>query len=139
MLGISAALAIVLVMAACGGGGGSKATTAPTKAASSAATTGGAVSGAAAAGQKVYQANCATCHSVNGTKIVGPTWKGLYGSKVELESGDTVTVDDAYIKESIETPNAKIVKGYPAAMPSFKGVLSDQQINDVIAYMKTLK
>lgn len=113
-----------------GGAGGATATTG--------GSTGGGGEGDAAAGQQIYQANCATCHSIDGSKIVGPTWQGLYGREVELESGETVTADDAYIRESIEEPNAKIVKGFPPAMPTFKGVLSEEQITNVIAYIKTI-
>ncbi|MER3485052.1 MAG: hypothetical protein C4345_02815 [Chloroflexota bacterium] len=82
-------------------------------------------------------AQCLACHSIDGSTLVGPTWKGLYGSQVELESGETVVADDAYIRESIVNPMAKIVKGYPPAMPPFN-YLNDQQIADLIAYIKSL-
>lgn len=137
--GIGAAVLLLLALgAACGtstGGGEGAKTGAPPK---TAAATSGVSSQEANAGKKIYQTNCATCHSIDGRIIVGPTWKGLYGHKVELESGQTITADDTYIKESIKSPNAKIVKGFPAAMPSFAGILSDEQINQVIAYIKTL-
>jgi cytochrome c oxidase subunit 2 len=95
--------------------------------------------GDAAAGQEIAQAQCATCHSVDGSTIVGPTWQGLYGSEVTLEDGSTVTADDAYIRESILDPNAKIHEGFPAAMPTFDGILSDEQITNIIAYIRTLE
>lgn len=101
--------------------------------------TGGAPIGNAEAGQKIVQIRCLTCHSTTGQTIVGPTWKGLYGSKVELENGKTVNADAGYIKESIQNPNAKIVKGFAPGMPDFKGTLSDQQMNDIIAYIQTLQ
>jgi cytochrome c oxidase subunit 2 len=95
--------------------------------------------GNAYAGQQIYQANCATCHSLDGSTGVGPTWQGLYGSQITLESGETVTADDAYIRESILQPNAKVHQGFPPAMPSFQGLLNDQQLSDVIAFIRTLE
>jgi len=71
--------------------------------------------------------------------MVGPSWQGLYGSQVALESGDTVTADDAYLMESMLTPNAQLVKGFPPVMPSFEGQLTEQDIADLVAYIKTLQ
>lgn len=88
-------------------------------------------------GQQIYQQQCAACHSTDGTPMTGPSWKGLYGHEVQLEDGSTVTADDAYIHESILNPTAKIVKGFPPAMPPFQ--LSDDEINAIIAFMKTLQ
>lgn len=69
-------------------------------------------------GGLLYKAKgCNACHTLDGNKLVGPTWKGAYGRKEKLTDGTEVTVDDAYIKESIEKPNAKVVEGYPPAMP----------------------
>ena len=93
--------------------------------------------GDAAAGEEIAQAQCVSCHSVDGSVIVGPTWQGLYGSEVELEGGETVTADDDYIRESIEDPGAKIHAGFANLMPELG--LDDDQINDVIAYIKTLE
>jgi len=84
---------------------------------------------------------CAACHSADGTQVVGPTWKGLYDHDVTLANGQTVKADEAYLKESIFNTNAKIVKGFaPGLMPqNFRERLSDDQINDIIAYIKSLK
>jgi cytochrome c oxidase subunit 2 len=82
---------------------------------------------------------CAGCHSVSGVRMTGPTWKGLFGTKRELEAGGTVTADENYIRESILQPMAKIVKGYPGAMPPYQGQLSDDEITSIIEYIKTLK
>jgi cytochrome c oxidase subunit 2 len=87
---------------------------------------------------------CLTCHSTTGIRIVGPTFKGIYGSKVTVteESGQVkeVTVDDEYIKRSIYDPNAEIVQGFNKnIMPSFQGRLKDQDIQQIIDYIKTLK
>jgi uncharacterized cupredoxin-like copper-binding protein/mono/diheme cytochrome c family protein len=87
---------------------------------------------------KSQAAVCLGCHSIDGSPSVGPTWKGLYGSQVELESGKTVTADEAYLYQSIKEPAAETVKGFPAgAMPAFP--LTDQQIADLIAYIESLK
>ncbi len=82
---------------------------------------------------------CLGCHSTDGSTKDGPTWKGLYGSRVPLDVGRTVVADDAYIKESILDPGAKIVKGFPNIMPSFKGNVSDRDVADLVAFIKTLK
>jgi cytochrome c oxidase subunit 2 len=91
-------------------------------------------------GQKTAEINCKACHSIDGKEGIGPSWKGLFGRQVVLADGTTVTADEAYIRESIIDPSAKIVKGYQNIMPStFKDTLSDQQISDLIAYIETLK
>lgn len=91
-------------------------------------------------GENLYaQRGCNACHSVDGSPGVGPTFKGLYGKTEELESGETVKADENYLKESIVEPQAKMVKGYQPVMPSFKGILSDDEITSVIEYIKTLK
>src|SRR5919199_2209726 len=58
------------------------------------------------------QFGCLACHSTTGATVVGPTWKGLAGSKVDLTNGQSGTADDDYLKESILQPDAKIVKGF---------------------------
>ena len=86
----------------------------------------------------VAQNACTACHSIDGSALQGPTWKGLYGSQVELADGTTVTADDAFIKESILEPQAKIVSGFETVlMPSYQ--FSDAEIADIIAFLKTLK
>lgn len=81
---------------------------------------------------------CSTCHSLDGSKITGPTWKGIWG-RHEATSKGPVTVDENYVRESILVPTAKIVEGYQPVMPSYQGILKDKDIDAVIAYMKTLK
>jgi cytochrome c oxidase subunit 2 len=81
---------------------------------------------------------CIGCHSTDGAKMTGPTWKGLYGSKVDLADGTTVVADDAYISESILNSKAKEVAGFsPTVMPPY--ALTDDEISNIIAYFKTLK
>ena len=90
-------------------------------------------------GEKLYnELACNTCHLPDG-KGRGPSYFGVYGSKVKLADGSTVTADDAYIRESILQPNAKIVAGYVPVMPSFQGLVTEDQILQLTAYIKSLK
>ncbi len=82
---------------------------------------------------------CSTCHSIDGSRLVGPTFKGLWGSMEETQDGSKVKVDENYFRESLFEPMKRITKGYPPAMPTFKGQLSDDEIRHLIAYVKTLK
>lgn len=81
---------------------------------------------------------CNACHSVDGSAMVGPTWKGLWGREEKLVGGATVKADEAYISESILNPMAKLVAGYPPSMPPYQGVVSPEEINAIIEYIKTL-
>ena len=93
-------------------------------------------------GRALYEKKqCITCHTTDGSKGIAPTWKGLYGKIETLNDGKKIKVDENYIRESIYEPSAKIVMGYPSPsiMPTFKGVLKDTDIDNIIAYMKTLK
>jgi cytochrome c oxidase subunit 2 len=91
-------------------------------------------------GEKLYnELGCKACHSIDGSKGVGPTWKGLWGEQVKLSDGTTVVADEAYIIESIRQPQAKIVAGFEQqAMPAFT-TLTDAEIADLIAFIQTLK
>jgi cytochrome c oxidase subunit 2 len=82
---------------------------------------------------------CATCHSIDGTRGQGPSWKGIYGKMERLHDGKTVLVDDAYIRESMMFPQAKIVEGFQPIMPTFQGLLHEQDIRGLTAYIKSLK
>lgn len=79
---------------------------------------------------------CLACHSVDGSKIVGPSWKGLFGDSKTLASGQIIQVDDDYLLESIYQPNAKIVANYPPIMPP--GAVSQQEALAIIEFIKTL-
>jgi cytochrome c oxidase subunit 2 len=90
-------------------------------------------------GALLYQKRgCNACHSVDGSKGVGPSWKGLYGRQETTNVG-MVNVDEAYLKESMMIPTAKIVTGFQPVMPVFQGVLSDREVAALIAYIKSLK
>ena len=93
----------------------------------------------AARGERVVKtAGCLNCHAIEGKVKIGPNFRGLYGSNVPLEGGKSVTADEDYLRESIEDPGAKIVKGSPNVMPTFKSSLSKGDIDAVVAYLKTL-
>ena len=85
------------------------------------------------------QNGCNACHSINGDDGVGPTWKALYMANREMADGSIVVADENYLKESIIYPAAKIAKGYPNVMPSYAGLLNDEEINAIIEYIKTIK
>ena len=90
----------------------------------------------AAQGQRLAESlGCLACHSVDGSKGVGPSWQGLYGETVNLADGTSIKADEGYIKDSILNPGARIVKGYAAVMPAF--VPSDQELNALIAFIKS--
>lgn len=88
-------------------------------------------------GKKLYKdKGCNACHSLDGSKLVGPSFKGLWGRTEKTSAGD-VTVDLAYVAESIRAPMAKIVEGYPPAMPAAN--LTDLEIESITKYFETLK
>lgn len=96
-------------------------------------------------GRSIWKTRCASCHSVDGSKNIGPTWKDLYGHEVAFADGSSLSAEqmsglgfDNYVRESILAPAAKIVAGYPNQMSSFAGQLSEAQINGVIAYIKSI-
>jgi cytochrome c oxidase subunit 2 len=93
----------------------------------------------AAAGQQMFESlGCASCHGANAEGGRGPALLGVSGSKVALNNGQTVTADEGYIRESILNPQAKIVTGFGPIMPSFQGQLSEEQLLQLVAYVKSL-
>jgi len=91
-------------------------------------------------GERILKsAGCLNCHAVDGKEKIGPNFRGLYGSKVSLEGGKSVTADEEYLRESIMDPGAKIVRGYPNVMPTFKASIPREDVDAVVEYLKTLK
>jgi len=93
-----------------------------------------------AAGQKLFQdLACVSCHKTDGSGR-GPALEGQYGKTVHLDNGQTATFDDTYVRESILEPNAKIVTGFPhpSIMPTFKGLVNEEQLLQLIAYLKSI-
>jgi len=90
----------------------------------------------AVAGERLFnQLGCNTCHLETG-KSSGPPLQGLYGSQVKLQNGKTVVADDAYLREAILGPQG--VAGYPTLMPTFQGQLNEEEVLQILAYIKSL-
>lgn len=103
-----------------------------------------AVTSPTANGQRIMKnIGCFACHSIDGSKLVGPSFKGLYGHSVTVITGGNerqVAVDDEYLKKSIFDPNADVVKGYnKGLMQPYTGQLSEEDVSQIIEYLKTLK
>lgn len=81
---------------------------------------------------------CISCHTADGKKAIGPTWKGLAGSKVTLDDGTQVVADDAYLRTAILQPKTQIVDGYGSVMPIYDGELTDAELGALIAYLHDL-
>ena len=94
-------------------------------------------------GYHLFEAyRCGGCHGVAG-EVRAPSLEGVYGSSVPLQNGETVVADDAYIRESILNPSAKIVAGFATTdgrslMPSFEGQISESDVFELIAYIRSL-
>jgi cytochrome c oxidase subunit 2 len=90
------------------------------------------------AGKQLFSTlGCSTCHRFD-IQGRGPNLQGAFGKPVLLEDGRTVTVDDNYVRESILNPTAKIVNGFKPVMPTFQGLITDEQLNALVAYVKSL-
>jgi len=92
--------------------------------------------------QLFKEKGCIACHSTDGSQLLGPTVKGLFGKTVMvLTEGKErqVKADEVYLRKSLLEPNADIVKGFPPIMPSQKGLLTERETNEIIQYLKGLK
>ncbi|MCX6549552.1 MAG: cytochrome c oxidase subunit II [Acidobacteria bacterium] len=90
-------------------------------------------------GEKLFKdLSCITCHK-DDTTGRGPTLLGLYGKAVTLDNGNAVEADEAYIRESVVNPRAKIVSGFQPIMPTFQGLISEEGLLQLIEYVKSLK
>jgi cytochrome c oxidase subunit 2 len=100
---------------------------------------GGAEDSPAAGGRKLFQdLGCATCHT-NDARARCPDLTDLFGRAVTLADGRTVIADESYLRESIVEPGAKIVAGYQSIMPTYQGLVSEEGILDLIAYIRSLQ
>lgn len=91
-----------------------------------------------------YNKGCIACHldkpeASGQTVMAGPRLWNLYGHAVSIQDGSEVTADDNYIRESVFDPNAKIVKGFQPLMPTFEGLLTENDFQKILAYIKSLK
>ena len=82
---------------------------------------------------------CDACHSVDGSLKLGPTIKSQYGKEIRHVDGTVMIINDDYIRESLINPLKHIAEGYTPIMPSYKLILSDEDIENIIAYIKALK
>ena len=83
---------------------------------------------------------CITCHTIDGSARIGPTFLHDAGSRITLDTGESIIVDEAYLRESIEQPRAKSRPGYPPAMPAEYGaLLSEREKEGLVAYIMTLR
>ncbi|HMJ86187.1 MAG TPA: cytochrome c oxidase subunit II [Vicinamibacterales bacterium] len=100
---------------------------------------GGAAEGSlASAGAKLFQdLACNTCHRPD-AQGRGPVLEGLFGKTVTLQNGETLSVDEAYVRESILQPAAKIASGFQPIMPTFQGLVTEEQLLELIEYVKSL-
>jgi cytochrome c oxidase subunit 2 len=90
--------------------------------------------------QLAQQYGCANCHSIDGSKKIGPTWKGVPDSKILLSDGSSAIADKNYLTTSIVNPNYQIVAGFPAnVMPSFANTLDQTEVEALVAYIQSLK
>lgn len=93
----------------------------------------------AEAGERLYQLRgCKQCHSIDGTSGQGPSLKDIWGEEQPLRDGSRVVVDENYIRESLLEPNAKVVAGYDAIMPTAQGKLSNEEIDAIIEFIKSI-
>jgi cytochrome c oxidase subunit 2 len=89
-------------------------------------------------GKKLFeQLACNNCHKDDNTGR-GPALAGLFGKQVQLTGGGTVKADEAYFRESILQPQAKIVSGFEPVMPTFQGLVTEEQLVQLVEYVKSL-
>ena len=91
-------------------------------------------------GEQLYRTKaCNTCHRIDGRAHTGPSFKGIFGVAHATEDGQTIVVDENYIRESILEPQAKISAGYQPVMPTYQGLLDNRQIDALIEYIKSIE
>jgi cytochrome c oxidase subunit 2 len=86
----------------------------------------------------VEERGCLSCHSVDGSQSIGPTWLGLAGSQRQLEDGSSVVADEEYLRASILEPESQIVAGYPSVMPNAYDFLAEEDVTAIIEYIRSL-
>jgi cytochrome c553 len=93
-----------------------------------------------ALGKRLFETKgCVGCHTTDGTPRVGPSLAHDFGTRIALADGSSVVVDEAYIRESLLSPQAKARPGFPPSMPSFAGLLDDRQIRSLTEYIASLR
>lgn len=91
-------------------------------------------------GKQLYtKSGCQTCHSLDGSNLVGPSYKGIFGSNRPFADGTSAVADENYLRTSILEPNSKVVAGFAPVMPTYQGILSDDDISAIIEFIKEQK
>jgi len=93
-------------------------------------------------GKQIWQQYCKTCHTIDGSANTGPSWKNLYGKTEEFVNNPPITLTDDldfynYVRESVYSPQAKIVKGFGPNMNSFQGIIKEAFLADIVAFIKS--
>lgn len=90
-------------------------------------------------GQMLYDTKgCKACHSLDGSKLVGPSLKDVYGNTFATKDGVDIVVDDAYVKESLMTPNASVIAGFEPVMTPYEGKLNDKEVLAITEWLKSI-
>ena len=90
-------------------------------------------------GRHIYQeVGCVTCHALDGSQQVGPSFQNLFGSERTLQSGETVVADEAYLKQSIWSPASQVVEGFESNMPAYEGILSEAEVESLVLFIESL-
>lgn len=146
LLAVAVFAGLVVMAAGCIGAGATTTSTATKTPAATATATGGTNEQLAAQGQQLSQRyGCTACHTRDGSASIGPTWKGLYMRQVTLTDGQTITAGDAYLRESITNPDAKVVQGYrpgimtPAVSQYQSQIQQDDNLAALVEFIKSLK
>ena len=82
---------------------------------------------------------CLKCHSIDGTRHIGPTWLDLYHRQEKLSDGSTVDAEEGYLTESMMDPAARVVEGFQPVMPSYQGRLAGPEVAALVEYIKSLQ
>lgn len=91
-------------------------------------------------GAKLYKSKaCVTCHTIDGSKLVGPSFKGVFGTTATLAKGGTMPVDENFVRTHILNPKSLTIQGYDPVMPTYQGILNDKQLDALVAFIKSLK
>ena len=90
-------------------------------------------------GERLYtQQGCQACHSVDGSRMVGPSFQNLYGTERQFTDGSSAEADENYLRQSILNPGENVVEGYQNVMPASYSSLSDREVSALVAYIRSL-